>query len=74
MSEKLDITLYYNSLQKAAEAGFPDAIELDDGRYMALASFECDDWEWEVDDSYVEAVIAALEKEPDDNDFVEISV
>jgi len=62
MSEKLDITLYYNSLQKAAEAGFPDAIELDEGRYMALASFECDDYEVEE------------EVEVDDDGFMEISV
>ena len=55
---KVDITLYYNSLQGAAEAGFPDAIELDEGRYMALASIECDD----------------IEAEVDDDDFVEISV
>ena len=47
---KVDITLYYNSLQDASEAGFPDAIELDEGRYMAIASFECDDFEVEVDD------------------------
>ena len=59
---KVDITLYYKSLQDASEAGFPDAIELVEGRYMALASFECDDYEVEE------------EVEVDDDGFMEISV
>ena len=47
--KQVNITLYYESLQEAAEAGFPDAVEGEDG-YMALATFECSDYELEVDD------------------------
>jgi len=54
--KKIDITLYYSSLKEASEAGFPDAVESDDG-YMALASFECDDYEVEESDDCFEVII-----------------
>lgn len=52
----VDITLYYNSLQDASEAGFPDAVE-SDGGYMALASFQCDDYEVEESDDWIEVAV-----------------
>jgi hypothetical protein len=42
MKQKVHLTLYYDTLQDACEAGFPDAIfDDDEGQYMAIASFDC---------------------------------
>ena len=42
MKQTVHLTLWYESLQDACEAGFPDAIfDDDEGQYMAVASFEC---------------------------------
>ena len=53
------ITLFFDSLEDAVEAGHPDATETDDGsgRYFALLTFQCtsfgeieenDESEWEI--------------------------
>lgn len=47
----LSVTLYYETMRAAKEAGFPDAVMVDDDvpelGYMAIATFECDGWEAE---------------------------
>jgi hypothetical protein len=47
----LTITLYYETQERAVEAGFYDAVMVDDDvpelGYMATVSFECDGWEAE---------------------------
>ncbi len=49
MKHKVHLTLYYDTLQDACEAGFPDAVPVDDDdpdtQYMAVASFEADNYE-----------------------------
>lgn len=43
------VELFYDSMDRAIEAGFPDAIMVDDDdpntQYMVLCSFECDNYE-----------------------------
>jgi hypothetical protein len=43
------LTLYYDTLARACEAGFPDAVAVDEDdpntQYMAIASFEADNYE-----------------------------
>jgi len=50
-STDLTITLYYETQERAVEAGFYDAVMVDDDvpelGYMATVSFECDGWEAE---------------------------
>jgi len=47
----LSVTLFYDTMRAAKEAGFPDAVLVDDDvpewGYMAVATFECDGWEAE---------------------------
>lgn len=47
----LSVTLFYDTLRAAKEAGFPDAVLVDDDDpemgYTAVATFECDGWEAE---------------------------
>ena len=44
-------TLFYETMRAAKEAGFPDAVLVDDDvpelGFMAIATFECDGWEAE---------------------------
>ena len=54
----LTITLYYETQERAVEAGFYDAVMVDDDvpewGYMAVVSLDCDGWQTAVDteDSY----------------------
>lgn len=43
--KRYDATLYFDTHQNALDAGYCDAVEsdLEDGGYMAVVSFECDD-------------------------------
>ena len=42
MKQTVHLTLWYDTLQDACEAGFPDAIfDDDEGQYMAIVSFDC---------------------------------
>ena len=45
----VSIELFYESMDRAKEAGFPDAVPVDDDdpdtHYMAICSFECDNYE-----------------------------
>ena len=47
----LSVTLFYETMRAAKEAGFPDAVLVDDDvpelGFMAIATFECDGWEAE---------------------------
>lgn len=50
MKQTVHLTLYYDTLQDACEAGFPDAIfDDDEGQYMAVASFECSSHELDME-------------------------
>jgi hypothetical protein len=43
------VELFYDSMDRAIEAGFRDAVPVDDDdpdtQYMVLCSFECDNYE-----------------------------
>lgn len=42
MKHKVHLTLYYDTLQDACEAGFPDAFhDEDEDHYIAIVSFDC---------------------------------
>ena len=47
----LTITVYYETQDRAIEAGFPDAVMVDEDvpewGYMAFVSLQCDGWEAE---------------------------
>ena len=51
---KLDITLYFETQDRALMAGYPDAVMVDDDvpewGYMAVVSLDCDRWEAEEDE------------------------
>ena len=48
---KLDITLYFETQERAFMAGYRDAVMVDDDvpecGYMAVVSLDCDGWEAE---------------------------
>ena len=50
---KLDITLYFETQERALMAGYPDAVMVDDDvpemGYMTVVSLDCDGWEAEDD-------------------------
>ena len=51
---KLDITLYFETQERALEAGYCDAVMVDDDvpewGYMVIVSLECDGWRAEEDE------------------------
>jgi len=60
MSKRFNATLYFKSKQSALDAGYCDAVHIEDDPnfpYMAVVTFFADDYDVEEDDDLFEVAV-----------------